>query len=178
MADTTLRAFELAALVYLDELFRVARRFSPDVADAEDIVQETYLRAWQSFGRFEQGRNCRAWLYRILFRTLSARRHELQRELALFDAEPLAEDAVCVERAVEPCVTSHQIERAFASLPVAFTAVILLVDVEGLSYREAAEALEVPMGTVMSRLNRARRRLRQLLTVPGPVLIAGSRHQR
>ncbi len=170
--------FERAALVHLDELFRVARRFCRDTADAEDLVQETYLRAWVSFGGFEPGTNCRAWLYKILFRTLSARRQELRRELALFDAEPLDEERLPPGRPPEPSVTPHQIERAFASLPVAFTTVTLLVDVEGLWYREAAEALEVPMGTVMSRLNRARRQLRQRLGALSPALVVGERHRR
>lgn len=175
MATARLRAFEDAALIHLDELFRVGRRFTADTREAEDLVQETYLRAWEAFDRFEPGTNCRAWLYRIFFRTLSARRHELRRELAMFDDQPFDEDRLADRRAIEPSIARHQIEKAFAGLPVAFASVIMLVDVEGLSYKEVSAALDVPVGTVMSRLHRGRRLLRQRLVPTSPVLVATSR---
>jgi RNA polymerase sigma-70 factor (ECF subfamily) len=161
--------FESEALVYLDELYRVARRVMGDSAAAEDVVQETYLRAWQAFDRFEAGTNCRAWLYKIMFRTISGRRQELRRELSLFDGDVFDETRLPAARSGEPA-TTIQIQKAFAGLPIAFATVIQMVDVEGLSYKEASEALEVPVGTVMSRLHRGRRILREALS-PRPRLM-------
>jgi RNA polymerase sigma-70 factor, ECF subfamily len=161
--------FESDALVYLDQLFRVARRVMGNPAAAEDVVQETYLRAWQAFDRFEPGTNCRAWLYKILFRTIGSRRRELQRELAMFDDQLFDESRFPSSLLPNP-FTAHQIQKAFAELPIAFATVIQLVDVEGLSYKEVAEALDIPVGTVMSRLHRGRRQLRQRLA-PGPALV-------
>ena len=176
MADRLRRAFEEEALVHLDELYRVARRVTSGATEAEDLVQETCLRGWRSFHRFERGTNCRAWLYTILFRTLGERRRELRRELEMFDGQPLDDARTPAPGVVEPAVTPHQIEKAFAALPLAFTTVVLLVDVEGLSYKEAAAALDVPVGTVMSRLHRGRRLLRQKLA-PAPILVVHSRDQ-
>ena len=169
MAISRRSRFESEALVYLDELFRVARRVMGDSVAAEDVVQETYLRAWQAFDRFEPGTNCRAWLYKILFRTISGRRQELQRELTMFDGEVFDEARLPPTRSGEPA-TTIQIQKAFADLPIAFATVIQMVDVEGLSYKEASEALEVPVGTVMSRLHRGRRILREALS-PRPRLM-------
>ena len=140
-----------------------------DTTAAEDVVQETYLKAWQSFDGFEPGTNCRAWLYKILFSTIGSRRRELQREMAMFDDQLFEESRFPSSMPVNP-VTTHQIQQAFAELPIAFATVIQLVDVEGLSYKEVAEALGIPVGTVMSRLHRGRRQLRQRLA-PGPVLV-------
>jgi RNA polymerase sigma-70 factor (ECF subfamily) len=169
VADLRRRRFETEALVHLDELFRVARRVTGDAVTAEDVVQETCLRAWQSFDRFEPGTNCRAWLYKILFRTMAGRRRELLRELAMFDDRLLDESRIA-SHAIGARPDAQQIQQAFAALPLAFATVIQLVEVEGLTYREAAEVLDVPMGTVMSRLHRGRQQLRQLLA-PGPALI-------
>jgi RNA polymerase sigma-70 factor (ECF subfamily) len=168
VADLRRSRFEAEALIHLDELFRVARRVMGDVAAAEDVVQEAYLRAWQAFDRFEPGTNCRAWLYTILFRTIGARRRELQRELALFDDQPLNESRV--EAHVATPLDAHRLRQAFGELPLAFATVIQLVDVEGLTYKEVAAVLGVPVGTVMSRLHRGRLQLRRLLST-GPALV-------
>lgn len=140
-----------------------------ETAAAEDVVQDTCLRAWQAFDRFEPGTNCRAWLYKILFRTIAGRRRELQREMAMFDDQQF-EEARAMLSPVFASLDAHQVQRAFAELPVAFATVIQLIDVEGLTYKEAADALDVPVGTVMSRLHRARRELRERLA-PGPSLV-------
>ena len=169
MADPRRTRFEREALVYLDELFRVARRVTGEAAAAEDVVQDTCLRAWQAFDRFEPGTNCRAWLYKILFRTIAGRRRELQREMAMFDDQKY-EEARAMGSPVFTALDAHQVQRAFAELPLAFATVIQLIDVEGLTYKEAADALDVPVGTVMSRLHRARRQLRERLA-PGPSLV-------
>jgi RNA polymerase sigma-70 factor (ECF subfamily) len=169
------RDFEDTALAHLDGLFRVARRLSMNRAQAEDVVQETFLRAWQGFDRFEPGTNCRAWLYRIFFRTLSASRLELRRELAIFDDAPFDDTRALDAPRLASGVMPHEIERAFANLPVAFSSVITLIDVEGLTYKEAAAALDVPIGTVMSRLHRGRAHLRKLL-FPSPRLVVSRGH--
>ncbi len=137
-----------------------------ETSAAEDVVQDTCLRAWQAFDRYEAGTNCRAWLYKILFRAIAARRRELQRELAMFDDQLVNEPHAS---AVTTAADAHQIQQAFDELPLAFATVIQMVDVEGLSYREVADVLDLPVGTVMSRLHRARRRLRHLLS-SGPAL--------
>jgi RNA polymerase sigma-70 factor, ECF subfamily len=168
VADLRRRRFEAEALVHLDELFRVARRVMGESTAAEDVVQETYLRAWQSFDRFEAGTNCRAWLYKILFRAIGARRRELHRELAMFD-DRLVDDHIR-RAAPSTAIDAHQIRQAFDDLPLAFSTVIQLVDVEGLTYREAADVLDLPVGTVMSRLHRGRRHLRGRLS-SGPALV-------
>jgi RNA polymerase sigma-70 factor (ECF subfamily) len=167
--------FESEAVVHLDELFRVAKRVMGDAAAAEDVVQDTCLRAWQAFDRFESGTNCRAWLYKILFRTIGSRRRELQRELAMFDDQLFDESRFPSSTPANP-FTTHQIQKAFDELPIAFATVIQLVDVEGLSYKEVSEALEVPVGTVMSRLHRGRRQLRQRLA-PRPALTWGNKER-
>src|SRR5688500_20370539 len=94
-----------------------------DAAAAEDVVQDTYLRAWQAFDRFEPGTNCRAWLYKILFRTIGSRRRELQRELAMFDDQLFEESRLPASMPANP-FTAYQIQKAFAELPIAFATVI------------------------------------------------------
>jgi RNA polymerase sigma-70 factor, ECF subfamily len=169
VADSRRARFDAEALGYLDELFRVARRVSGDAAAAEDLVQDTYLEAWRSFDRFEPGSNCRAWLYKILFRVIGSRRRELKREMAMFDDRAFDESQAAVHTPAGG-LNALQIERAFAAMPIASVAVIQLVDVEGLSYREAAAALDVPVGTIMSRLHRGRAKFRRMLA-PGPSLV-------
>jgi RNA polymerase sigma-70 factor, ECF subfamily len=169
VADSRRVRFDAEALGYLDELFRVARRVAGDAAAAEDLVQETYLQAWRGFDRFESGTNCRAWLYKILFRIVGNRRRELQREMTIFDHGVFDDSRVAVHTPASG-LSALQVERAFAALPVAFVAVIQLVDVEGLSYREAAAVLDVPVGTLMSRLHRGRAEFRNALA-PGPALV-------
>lgn len=176
MADERRARFDRTALPYLDELFRVARRVMADTTAAEDVVQDTYLRAWQAFDRFEPGTNCRAWLYTILFRTIGAHRRDLQRELALFDGEILDESRYPSPEVTDVRLDLHRLERAFAELPIAFATVIQLVDVEGLTYKEAAAALGVPVGTIMSRLHRGRRELRQRLAPPA-LRVAGAKER-
>ncbi len=169
MADLRRSRFEAEALTCLDELFRVARRVTGDTAVAEDLVQETYLQAWKGFDRFEPGTNCRAWLYKILFRAIAGRRRDLQRDLAMFDDVSPDESRLGAPVVATP-LAAQQIRQAFEALPLAFATVVHLVDVEGLTYKEASGVLDVPVGTVMSRLHRGRRQLRQLLA-PGPTLV-------
>jgi RNA polymerase sigma-70 factor (ECF subfamily) len=150
----------------IEILLRVAMSMTDQRADAEDLVQDTLLRAWRSIDTFD-GRHPRAWLLTIL-RNTQVNRHRRRRpqllddpdltaDRGLGDAQDSAEDVV-VGRTFDVVV-----DAALSALPTTFRQVVLLVDVDGLTYAEAAEVLGVPEGTVMSRLHRARRRIRDRL---------------
>src|SRR5258708_4661035 len=151
--------FEAEAVPHLNDLFRAAVRLLLDHAGASDAVQETYLVAWRTFDRYQRGTNCRAWLFRILFNVV---RHERRKRLKWLTGanEDSAEMELVAPQPVPDNLTDSEILTALDQLPVQFRAVLLLVDVEEFSYKEAGEILEVPLGTVMSRLSRARTLLR------------------
>ena len=156
--------FEAAALPHLNDLFRTATRLLGNSTEAEDIVQETYLLAWKSFDQFEPGTNCRAWLFTIMF---NAVRHYRRR---CFDRRVTGETAQILEETVRytPPVpeelTDQDVLSALDGIPPEFRAVVLLADVQEFSYKEIAQILRVPMGTVMSRLSRGRALLRATLS--------------
>ena len=160
--------FDRAALAHVPELLRVATRLCGNATAGEDLVQETYLQAWRSFHRFEAGTNCRAWLYKILLFTYSAQRRKVARQPFLVDIDTATDAALLVEPPTPDMLTREAVRAAFDRLPDPFRTLVLLVDVEGLTYREAAEALNVPIGTVMSRLSRGRRMLRTELAAHAP----------
>ena len=160
--------FDRAALVHLAELLRVAIRLSGSVDAGEDLLQETYLQAWRSFHRFEPGTNCRAWLYKILLFNYAGQRRKRARRPVLVDLDAPGETAPIADPSTPDLLTVGAVRAAFDRLPDPFRALVLLVDVEGLTYREAADALAVPIGTVMSRLNRGRRLLRLELARQAP----------
>jgi RNA polymerase sigma-70 factor (ECF subfamily) len=143
------------ALGYMRQLHAKASRMTRNHSDAEDLVQETYARAFASFHQFKEGTNLRAWLNRILTNTFISSYRKRQREPALTTAglEDLAFD-----RIPDPDVTD-----ALQQLPNDFRMAVYLADVEGFGYREIAEIMRCPIGTVMSRLHRGRSRLRELL---------------
>ncbi|MGA2511862.1 MAG: sigma-70 family RNA polymerase sigma factor [Candidatus Acidiferrales bacterium] len=160
--------FERVAMPHTQGLLRVARRITPDRAAAEDLVQETLLRAWRSFDRFQSGTNARAWLFRILFNAYYTQGRKLRAGPVLVSlhqpgserepqrgAAPSLLDAAAVTRAIEELSTEHR-------------AVFLLGAVEGFTCREMAEILALPIGTVMSRLSRARQALRERLGPAAP----------
>lgn len=164
-------AFERYVLPEVDVLLRVALSLTRNAADAEDLVQDTMLRAYRSIGRFD-GRHPRAWLLTILrnaqINRVRRRRPELlrdpdagQRQLESNDPSDSAEQVVVGE------AFDATVQDAFESLPDRFRRVVELVDLGDLSYQEASEVLGVPIGTVMSRLHRARRRIRTRLTAAG-----------
>jgi RNA polymerase sigma-70 factor (ECF subfamily) len=142
-----------------------------NAADAEDLVQETYLKAYRGFSSFEEGTNLRAWLFRILTNTyINAYRAKQRRpdETDLEDVEDLylyrrlgALEAALASRSAEDelmeLFTDDEVKEALESLPEAFRLAVLLADVEGFSYKEIAEMLDIPIGTVMSRLHRGRK---------------------
>jgi RNA polymerase sigma-70 factor (ECF subfamily) len=159
----TAERFESEAMPHLNDLFRTAVRLTGDRARAEDAVQEVYLQAWKSFHRFEPGTNCRAWLYKILFHCVSHERRRWFRFPLLKESEEFVEANLVYSAPVAEHVTDEEILAALDRISSDFRAVVLLVDVEEFAYKEAAEILAVPIGTVMSRLSRGRKLLREEL---------------
>ncbi|MEW5974590.1 MAG: sigma-70 family RNA polymerase sigma factor [Acidobacteriota bacterium] len=152
--------FESAAMPHMGDLFRTALRVMGDRAVAEDLVQETYLQAWKSFHRFEPGTNCRAWLYKILFHVINHHRRKWFKFEWVKEGEALLEATLMYEPSVPEELTDEEILAAFQKVPERYREVVMLADVHELSYKEIAVALNIPMGTVMSRLNRGRAILR------------------
>jgi RNA polymerase sigma-70 factor (ECF subfamily) len=153
--------FEAEALPHLNDLFRTAARLLGDRGKAEDIVQETYLQAWKSFHRYQRGTNCRAWLFKILFHTVY---HYRRKWLSVkTEGQEYLEENLAYTEPVADRLTDHEIVAALERIPAEFRSVVLLADVEEFSYREIAGILDIPIGTVMSRLSRARKLLRSEL---------------
>jgi len=151
-------------LPHLADLYRSASLLVQNSPEAEDLVQEVYLEAWKSFHRFEPGTNCRAWLFKILFHRL----HHLRRRLIKTSkleafATPADEDNLMAEPPIPQEIQDDDILRALERVPLEFREVVLMADVEEFSYKEIAATLKIPLGTVMSRLSRARRLLRREL---------------
>ena len=155
--------FNAQAMPHMDDLFRTALRVTGDRARAEDAVQEAYLQAWKSFGRFESGTNCRAWLFRILFFCIHHQKRKWFRFPLLKDAEEFLETNLAAPETVPQTVRDEDILAALERLPKDYKAVVVLVDMEEFAYKDAADVLGVPIGTVMSRLSRGRRLLREQL---------------
>jgi RNA polymerase sigma-70 factor (ECF subfamily) len=157
--------FEAIALPHSQSLFRTALRVIGNRAEAEDIVQETFLQAWRSIERFTPGTNIRAWLYKILFHVVSHHR----RKWLKFDCgwnnedEGRWEDSLVYEAPVEQRLTDEDVIAAFDKIPAQYRAVIMLADVQEFSYKEISSILQIPIGTVMSRLNRGRKILAEEL---------------
>ena len=149
---------------HLADLYRSASLLVQNSPEAEDLVQEVYLEAWKSFHRFEPGTNCRAWLFKILFHRV----HHLRRRLIKTSkleafATPADEDNLMAEPPIPQEIQDDDILRALERVPLEFREVVLMADVEEFSYKEIAATLKIPLGTVMSRLSRARKLLRQEL---------------
>jgi len=152
--------FETVALPHLNELYRMAARLLGDGAKAEDAVQETYLQAWKSFGRFETGTNCRAWLFKILVNTIHHQRRSWFNLRLVKESEEILEQTAAAPAPVPERIAQREILQALGRLPADYRVAVLLADVEEFSYKEIAGMLDVPIGTVMSRLSRGRKRLR------------------
>ena len=167
--------FERDAMEYASQLYSAALRMTRNPADAEDIVQETYLKAYRAYGTFKEGTNLKAWLYRILTNTYINRYRKQQRrpsevelgelqDLYLFKRIGEASGAEqSTEESVMEAMVDEDIKAALESLPARFRMPVLLADVEGFSYKEIAEILDIPIGTVMSRLHRGRKALQKKL---------------
>ncbi|MCG6927240.1 MAG: sigma-70 family RNA polymerase sigma factor [Acidobacteria bacterium] len=160
--DKSDEAFEAEILPQLRPLFGMAYRLTGNAHDAEDLVQETMLRAHRSFDRYRPGTNARAWLFTILHRL---RTDALRRRGRRPETVELLDDGPPVAPAHEAALTSghEEIARALAGLPESFRAAVVLRDVEEYSYAEIAKMLDVPVGTVMSRIHRGRALLRKAL---------------
>jgi len=156
--------FEAEAMPHLNDIFRTATRLLGERARAEDIAQEVYLQAWKSFHRFETGTNCRAWLFKILFHCVNHHRRKWFRFPLLKETEEFLETNLTSSPPIADKLTDEDILAALDRIPADFRSVVLLVDVEEFSYKEASDILTVPIGTVMSRLSRGRKALREQLT--------------
>lgn len=185
--DAELRArFERDVVPLLPNLYSAGLRLTRNPSDAEDLVQETYLRAYRGFARFEEGTNLRAWMYRILTNTFINSYRKKQREPVtvqddeiedwyLFDRLGASGVEASAESEVLDRLPDEEVQRALEALPEGFRMAVLLADVEGFSYKEVAAILGVPIGTVMSRLHRGRKALQKALweTVQERGLVAG-----
>lgn len=173
--DPAVRArFERDVLPLLPNLYSAALRLTRNPTDAEDLVQETYLRAFRGFGGFREGTNLRAWMYRILTNTFINSYRKKQREPVtvqdddiedwfLYDRLGQSGVEASAESEVLDKIPDEDVQRALEALPEGFRMAVLLADVEGFSYKEIAQILEVPIGTVMSRLHRGRKGLQKAL---------------
>jgi len=168
------REFEEVALVHLDALYQFALRLTHNRSEAEDLVQETCLRAFRSFHRFNPGTNCRAWLFTILRNAFLNRIRQAGRDVLAGESADL--ESMAFPRVAEAVpardhpdeeffqtVLHGDVDRALKALPLPFREVVILADLEGLAYKEIAQVVGCPVGTVMSRLSRGRGLLRQAL---------------
>jgi RNA polymerase sigma-70 factor, ECF subfamily len=154
------------AMPLFDQLYNFARWLTQDTAEAEDLVQETYTKALRGFSSFQTGTNFRAWMYRILRNSLLSSRTGLKVTLAIdedADESLLPSESNTPESILISQARRDVVQQALADLPVPFREILLLCEVEEMSYQEIAETLAIPIGTVMSRLFRARKALRDLL---------------
>lgn len=170
-------AFTVDAMQYAPQLFSTAMRMTRNRADAEDLVQETFVKAWRSSSTFQEGTNLRAWLFRIMTNTFINKYNAQQRRpqeteldeveelflfrrLGAFDQSKMSSSA---EDQLLEFFTDDEVKTAIEELPEMFRIPVLLSDVDGFAYKEIAEMLDVPIGTVMSRLHRGRKMMQKLL---------------
>jgi RNA polymerase sigma-70 factor, ECF subfamily len=158
----SLSTFEASALPHATDLFRTATSLLGNRTEAEDAVQETYLQAWKSFHRFTPGTNCRAWLYRVLFHVIAHQRRKWLNRFVATERTDIEQTAT-YSVPVPEHLTDEEILGAIRNIPQQYAEVVMLADVHEFSYKEIQETLEVPIGTVMSRLSRGRQLLRAKL---------------
>ena len=165
MSGLNQKDFEKLALPLLDPLYNFARWMCSDADEARDLVQETFAKALKALSSFREGTNFRAWMFRILRNTFLTSRTGLERRNTVQENEEGFDDSVVThdtpELALVRRADTELVQQAIAKLPVGFQEVLVLADLEELKYQEIADALDIPIGTVMSRLARARGLLRQ-----------------
>lgn len=152
--------FENEALPHMADLYRIARWLVRGSDEAEDLVQETLSEALRSFHRYERGTNCKAWMSKIMYHVNGKRLRKLGRLKLVEDTEEMIAETVAFEPSIPQDVRDEEVLAALEKIPDAFRQIVVLADVEEFAYREIAEMLEIPAGTVMSRLHRGRKLLR------------------
>jgi RNA polymerase sigma-70 factor (ECF subfamily) len=168
-------AFEAAAMPHLDSLYNTAYRMARNAEDAEDLVQETFLKGYRSYAQFTPGTNLKAWLFKILKNTFineyrrkqaAPRKSDFAEIEDAFESQLAPEAAGQMKNPEEEALANafdEDVQRALDLLPADYRMAVLLADIEGFSYREIAEILEIPVGTVMSRLYRGRKLLEEAM---------------
>lgn len=161
--------FEREAVPHMDALFNFALKMTGDSDEADDLVQETYLKAFRFFDKFEKGTNCKAWLFRIMKNTYINKYRKETKEPDKVDYEevenfyenvkPSSTDSAHLEKDIYDNLLDDELSEAINSLPDDFKTVVILCDIEGFTYEEIADFIDVPVGTVRSRLHRARKML-------------------
>ena len=164
MTQATPEIFEAETMQHINDLYRTALRITRDASEADDLVQETYLQAWKSFDNYELGTNARAWLYKILFNKFDHhRRKKYTQAKYIQGADDLVFGMAAWTAPVPQDLTDEEVIAALNKLPDHYRSVVLLADVHEFDYKEVAAILEIPIGTVMSRLSRARGQLKKTL---------------
>ncbi len=166
--------FEREAVPHMDALYNYAVKMTGDSDDASDLIQETYLKAFRFWDKFEKGTNCKAWLFRIMKNTFINTYRKTSKEPDKVDYEeienfyenikPSSTDSAHLEKDIYDNLLDDEMSEAISSLPEDFRTVIILCDIEGYTYDEIADFVDVPVGTVRSRLHRARKMLFTKLT--------------
>jgi len=184
------RVFESEAMPHLHALYASALRLTRNPADAEDLVQESFMKAYRAFDQFEPGTNCKAWMLRIQMNTFINRYRRKVKEREILEGSeratvehhlvhaPSKKETFAPEKAIADRYLSDEVKVALDKVPVDFRMVVELSDIHGLSYKEIADAVDIPVGTVMSRLFRGRRILQEELfafAVENGVLKIGTR---
>jgi RNA polymerase sigma-70 factor (ECF subfamily) len=159
--------FNDIALAHFNALYGFALSITSDSRDAEDLVQETYLRAYRKFEQFEFGTSCKAWLFRIM-RNIAIDRVRKKDPLSAKGNEVCTDELACMQVQTNHLACAIDIKKAFRALAPEYRMIVLLKDIEGFTYQEIAQILNFPIGTVMSRLYRGRQALKSILSVKKP----------
>jgi RNA polymerase sigma-70 factor (ECF subfamily) len=167
-AESRRAEFESSALPHLDDLYRTASAMVSNRTAAEDLVQETYLEAWKSFHRFQAGTNCRAWLFKILIHRVHHYRRKWYQWFSKTQSDELIVDNLKYEAPIPDDVKDEDLVNALQRIPEMFRVIVMLADVQEFAYKEIAVMLDIPVGTVMSRLSRGRKHLREELLAIAP----------